>query len=233
MQEQHAVDRKAAKRKLLASTGQNSREKVQATDSASSAPVPDTNHSVNPGTRKVIGVEVWKVSTSVPELKTGKKDEKAGWVCTGLECGYVNFKHRKACHKCGAVLLSAGGGSSAPDKAMARVNSSAVTSATARHIAIVRHKGKGRTKVTDPARAWASADNSEEKLQANKKLREAYAKDPGSMSSEDKARARILIERDQRKAAKKSQLKSAKEARRNKIQDIRVDYRQHRKDSKS
>jgi hypothetical protein len=50
-----------------------------------------------------------------------------------------------------------------------------------------------------------------ERIESNQKLREMYKEDPSSLSEDDQARAKVLLERDERKKQKKAAQKLAKE----------------------
>jgi hypothetical protein len=69
---------------------------------------------------------------------------------------------------------------------------------------------------------------SAERLEENRRLRECYAADPEGLSEEDRARARALVERDERKRAKKTELRHRKEGRKERTMQARSNRKRAR-----
>ena len=65
----------------------------------------------------------------------------------------------------------------------------------------------------DPDKAWGEVATAE-RLETNQSLRHRYATDPESLSEEEKARAEVLLQRDERKRTKKAETRQAKDWRR-------------------
>ena len=104
------------------------------------------------------------------------------WACTA--CQFQNFASRDECKQCGAE---------APNK-----------EERARVQAAVR---AAKQKTSDPARAWAESvgKNTQEHIDKNWRLRDAYAKDKTTLTEEERTRAEALLARDERKKQKKQQ----------------------------
>lgn len=150
-------------------------------------------------------VEVWKARNLGMVEREGKlkRDEKAGWMCmaeTNQEksrrCGFINFPHRTVCLQCNALRGVSSKDSSNPAQKKDHA------------------KTRRQERPSDPARAWASTANvTQEHLDQNKRLRELFVNDPTSLTDEQRQRAQVLIERDARKRARKSEIKQSKRAR--------------------
>lgn len=153
---------------------------------------------------RTVGIDVWKAKNLEVVQSAGKlkRDAKAGWVCTavrsdtGRRCDFINFPHRATCWQCDAQRY----GGHTPSK---QHKQQAERTAAA--------KTRRQEKVSDPSRAWAgTTDVPAERLEENKRLREALAKNPDSLSAEERERAEALVARDERKRAKKEEIRKAK-----------------------
>ena len=104
------------------------------------------------------------------------------WTCTA--CQYQNFASRDECKQCGAE---------APNKEERARVQAAVKAA--------------KQKTSDPARAWAESvgKNTQEHIDENRRLRDAYKKDKTTLTEEERTRAEALLARDERKKQKKQQ----------------------------
>ena len=169
---------------------------------------------------RAVGIDVWKAHDLEVVQNAGKlkRDEKAGWVCTALKvdntrCGFINFPHRASCFQCSTQRFGA------PSK---QIKDQADNQTVA--------KARRQEKVSDPSRAWAGTANvSTEKLEENKRLREQLAKDPDSLSPEERQRAEALVERDARKRAKKEEIRNLKGASKAQHMTMKSGSRDHRR----
>ena len=139
--------------------------------------------------------------------------EADDWTCKS--CGNLNWAKREVCNSntCSERRPSrAGGGGSAAAPNTCRPAAAAAAGIPGGGKGKGKGKGKGRGRGkkpkaawTDPAvaRAWAPQAGADQ-VARNQELRAQYQADPSAMTEADRARAKVLLERDERKRAKKA-----------------------------
>ena len=161
-----------------------------------------------------VGRPVWRLDELPEGVALKKKDEKAGWMCSGrpgASCGFINFPHRTSCKECGAVRL----GTAEGKKKAKESKKPAVRGPIGKGKGEGKGgKGEGRSPRAPTAEdggastAWAGT-NLAGAAEANAALRAQFRANPSSLSEEDQERARQLVARDERKHQTKSARKAA------------------------
>ena len=136
--------------------------------------------------RQAAGDRQVAVAGAKRALADAPRPRHGDWTCTA--CQYQNFASRDECKQCGAE---------APNKEERARVQAAVKAA--------------KQKTSDPARAWAESvgKNTQEHIDENRRLRDAYKKDKTTLTEEERTRAEALLARDERKKQKKQQRSGA------------------------